>query len=359
MQIKNQIKSSKMLIIKYFFIIILFGFIATSFSSASNSDDFLFIKISGIIHPLDEVSVFCNGTGSLTVSGSEGRVYFKTPASGNISFRAGGASGTQKITFYDKSGNLLLEGFIIANAKHCCWASFASKNATYRNLKIVSDNAVGGGMDIVESYDDLVDGCFNRTKDDCIAVKSGVNYFTKFNSSFTVDHLVVQNSVKWNGTWGKGLKIGFETRCDTIQNITSCNYDLIHMEGPEGTFTIHNGDRALVRNIPYEDIRFEDARGWLIDFKMLKARYSKDTTRDRIENEHFNNISVEGEQLPYSQLQGCNDTFNTRNVLLENFYQHGVKVKSTYNADFSNSYRKTGIQITRKKLIFTSITTSK
>ncbi|MEO5592389.1 MAG: glycosyl hydrolase family 28 protein [Chitinophagaceae bacterium] len=231
----------------------------------------------------------------------------------------------------NQSQNVLLEGFIIADAKHWCCASFASKNITYRNIKIVSDNAVDDGIDIVGSRDVLVDNCFIKTKDDCIAIKSGVNYFTKFNSGFTVDNIVVQNSVMWNGVWGNGLEIGFETRTDTIQNVTFRNCDLIHVEGPEGTFTIHNGDRALVKNILYEDVRVEDARGWLIDFKILKSRFSKDTQRGKIENVHFKNITVEGEQLPYSQLMGFDDTFNITNVLLENFYLHGIKVNSTYN----------------------------
>ena len=95
----------------------------------------------------------------------------------------------------DQCQHVLLEGFIIADAKHWCCASFASKNVTYRNVKIVSDNAVDDGIDIVGSQDVLVDNCFIRTKDDCIAIKSGVNYFTKFNSSFNVDKIVIQNSV--------------------------------------------------------------------------------------------------------------------------------------------------------------------
>ena len=127
------------------------------------------------------------------------------------------------------------------------------------------------------------------------------------------------------------MEIGFETRCDTIKNVTFRNCDIIHVEGPEGTFTIHNGDRAVVKNVLYDDIRVEDTQGWLIDFKILKSQYSKDTRRGKIENIHFRNIQVEGDQLPYSQLQGFDDTFNIKNVLLENFYLHGVKVNSTYN----------------------------
>jgi len=231
----------------------------------------------------------------------------------------------------NESNNVLLEGFIITESKHWTCASFASKNITYRNIKIVSDNPVDDGIDIVGCQNVLIDGCFIRTKDDCIAVKSGINYYTKFNSSFNVDNIIIQNSVMWNGAWGNGLEIGFETRCDTIQNVTFRNCDLIHVEGPEGTFTIHNGDRALVKNILYENIRVEDSRGWLIDFKILKSRYSKDTKRGKIENICFKNIMVEGENFPYSQLMGFDESNKIDGVSLENFTIHGIRVNSVYN----------------------------
>ena len=231
----------------------------------------------------------------------------------------------------NESSNVLLEGFIIAEAKHWCSSSFASRNVTYRNMKIVSDNPVDDGIDIVGSQNVLVDGCFIRTRDDCVAVKAGVTYFTKFFSGANVDNIVVQNSVMWNGIWGNGLEIGFETRADTIKNITFKNCDIIHVEGPEGTFTIHNGDRAVVKNVLYEDIRVEDSRGWLIDFKILKSRYSKDTVRGKIENVHFKNINVEGDQFPYSQIMGFDEEYKVNGVTLENFNFHGIKVNSTYN----------------------------
>lgn len=226
---------------------------------------------------------------------------------------------------------VLIEGIIINESRHWCCASFASKNVTYQNLKIVSDNDVDDGIDIVGSQNVLVDNCFIRTKDDCIAVKAGVTYFTKFPSGANVDNVTIQNSVMWNGMWGNGLEIGFETRADTIKNVIFKNCDLIHVEGPEGTFTIHNGDRAVVKNVLYEDIRVEDSRGWLIDFKILQSRYSKDKIRGKIENVTFRNITVEGDRFPYSQLLGFDEASKINGVILDNFVIHGTKVNSTYN----------------------------
>jgi len=231
--------------------------------------------------------------------------------------------------------NVLIEGIILTECRHWSCASHASKNVTYRNLKIVSDNDWDDGIDIVGSQNVLVTNCFIRTKDDCIAVKAGVNYFTKFNSSFNVDSVVVENSVLWNGVWGNALEIGFETRSDTIKNVIFRNCDIIHVEGPEGTFTIHNSDRAVVKNILYEDIRVEDSKGWLIDFRILNSQYSKDKQRGKIENIHFKSIFVEGEYYPASQILGFSDEYGIKNVTLENFNIHGIKINSTYNGMIS------------------------
>jgi hypothetical protein len=143
--------------------------------------------------------------------------------------------------------------------------------------------------------------------------------------------VVVQNSVLWNGIWGNGLEIGFETRADTIKNISFRNCDLIHLEGPEGTFTIHNGDRAVVSNVLYEDIRVEDSRGWLIDFRILNSQYSKDKTRGKIQGVYFRNIQVEGDTFPYSQILGYDESHRIEGVTLENLVIHGTKVTSNYN----------------------------
>ncbi len=243
----------------------------------------------------------------------------------------------------NRCDSVLIEGIIIAESRHWTCASTASKHVTYRNLKIVSSNDWDDGIDIVGSQHVLVDNCFIQSKDDCIAIKAGVNYFTNFNSSFNVNDVVVQNSVMWNGVWGNALEIGFETRTDTIQNITFRNCDIIHVEGPEGTFTIHNGDRALVRNVLYDNIRVEDAQGWLIDFKILFSQYSKDNQRGKIENIHFRNITVEGEHRPSSQMLGFSDDFGIKNVTLENFLMHGVKVNSTYNGHLTTIHAE-GLQ---------------
>lgn len=299
---------------------------------------------AGKIHYPGEVLIKSNQTVYIE-GGAIVRGHFMTDKGKNIKIMGRGIldnsrylKGKHRPIEINQCENVLIEGIILTECRHWSCASTASNNVTYNNLKIVSENDWDDGIDIVGSTNVLVNNCFIRTKDDCIAIKSGVNYFTGFNSSINVDNITVQNSVMWNGAWGNALEIGFETRSDTIQNITFRNCDIIHVEGPEGTFTIHNGDRAVVRNVLYEDIRVEDSRGWLIDFKILESQYSKDKQRGKIENVHFKNITVEGDIFPYSQLLGFDETHRISGVTLENFVIHGTKVNSTYNGMITTNY---------------------
>ncbi|HEX7583644.1 MAG TPA: glycosyl hydrolase family 28 protein [Prolixibacteraceae bacterium] len=298
----------------------------------------------GKIHYPGEVFIKSNQTVYIE-GGAIVRGHFMTDKGKNIKICGRGIldnsrylKGEHRPIEINQCENVLIEGIILTESRHWSCASFASKNVTYNNLKIVSSNDWDDGIDIVGSQHVLVNNCFIQSKDDCIAIKSGVNYFTKFNSSFNVDDVVVQNSVMWNGVWGNALEIGFETITDTIKNVTFKNCDLIHVEGPEGTFTIHNGDRAVVKNVRYEDIRVEDSKGWLIDFRILNSVYSKDKERGKIEDVSFKNISVEGDQFPYSQLLGFDETHRIKGVTLENVVINGIKVNSIYNGMIATNH---------------------
>jgi hypothetical protein len=235
--------------------------------------------------------------------------------------------GQERMIEINRCENITVEGILINDSKHWTAPCNKSRNITYRNIKVVSGNDWDDGIDIVSSQHILVDGCFIRTKDDCIAVKAGVTYYTDFFNQLPTKDVQVVNSVLWNAEWGNGLEIGFETRADTIKDIIFRNNDLIHVEGPEGTFTIHNGDRAVVRNVLYDNIRVEDSRGILVDFKILDSQYSKDKERGQIKDITFRNISVDADIPIPSLFLGYNESHLIDNVVFENFRVNGQKIK--------------------------------
>ena len=238
------------------------------------------------------------------------------------------AKGQERMIEINRCENIRVEGIIINESRHWTAPCNRSSGITYKNIKVISGNDWDDGIDIVSSQHVLVDGCFIRTKDDCVALKAGVTYYTDFFNQYPTTDVRVVNSVLWNAEWGNGLEIGFETRGEYIRDVVFSNNDLIHVEGPEGTFTIHNGDRAVVENVLYENIRVEDSRGLLVDFKILDSQYSKDKEKGHIRNITFRDISVTGEFFPPSILSGYDDRHMIENVVFENFTVQGRKITS-------------------------------
>lgn len=236
----------------------------------------------------------------------------------------------------NRCDNILIEGITSTDSKHWTVPCNLSTNITYKNIKIISNNDWDDSIYIVSSKHVLMDDCFIHTKDDCVAIKAGVTYYSKFLNEQPSEDIKVINSVLWNARWGNALEIGFETRADTIKDILFSNIDILHAEGPEGTFTIHNGDRVVVKNVLYQDIKVEDASGWLIDFRILKSNYTKDKLRGFIENIRFKNIKVLGNNFPYSQMMCLDETNRIKGIELENFVIKGIKVNSTYNCMIAN-----------------------
>ncbi|QOY89194.1 glycosyl hydrolase family 28 protein [Paludibaculum fermentans] len=252
--------------------------------------------------------------------------------------------GESRMIEINRSSDVDIEGIIVTNSKHWTIPITASDKVTLRNVKLVSDNDWDDGVDVVGSTNVTVDQCFIRTKDDCIAIKAGVDYFTKFNNQRDVSNVIVKRSVLWNGAWGNGLEIGFETRAASISGIRFLDNDLIHVEGPEGTFTIHNGDRAVVSDVIYDNCRVEDAQGLLVDFKILKSRYSKDEERGQIRNIQFRHIRVDHKEIP-SLLQGFDAKHQIGGVVFEDVIVDGRKWTSLVDAGIKATHAE---QITFK-----------
>jgi hypothetical protein len=224
--------------------------------------------------------------------------------------------------------NLRIQDIVIFNSGHWTVPLKKCDAVDITNLKIVNWRDWDDGIDICGSSNVTISNSFIRTKDDCVAIKSVHYPWMTGDGIGDVKNVTVRNSVLWNGVWGNGLEIGFETRAESISDIVFRDIDLIHVEGPEGTFTIHNGDRATVSNVLYENIRVEDSVGYLVDFKILESRYSKDTERGRIANIRFNNIDVAGDVFPTSLMRGFDNTHNIDGVTFSNFRIHGTTISS-------------------------------
>lgn len=172
----------------------------------------------------------------------------------------------------------------------------ACENVTVSNVRTLG--TVGGtdGIDIVGSRRIRIENCFCRNGDDCIAIKSldlrkhgrdaNIDY------SGDVEDVQVRGCALMAYIGGQAMEIGHELRTASVRNIRFLDCDVLAVHGHGGVFGIHNGDRATVSDVRYENIRVEHHYEKLVDFRIIKSRWSKDEERGQIRNVTLRNIDV-------------------------------------------------------------------
>ncbi len=263
--------------------------------------------------------------------------------------------------------NVHIEGITLINSPTWQIVPINCENVTISNVKIVSNNGGDDGIDVVRSRKVFIENCFIHTKDDCIAIKSAWDYPGYVGN----EDILVTRSVFWNTEWGNALEIGFELRADTMKNITFRDCDVIHCDDG-AVFSIHNGDRSVVTDVTFENIRVEDARQKLFDLAIFFSQYSVDAPRDRkskefiyqngpwdglvhlpaekkkeharyrgyIRNVTFKNIQVVDGIFPFSVFCGYDEDHIVENIVVENFVVHGKKISNSSEARLYTEFTK-------------------
>ncbi|MGB3618668.1 MAG: glycosyl hydrolase family 28 protein, partial [Catalinimonas sp.] len=256
-----------------------------------------------------------------------------------------------------------VEGIVLHNSTSWQLVPLLARDVTIRNVKIVSGNDSDDGIDVVRSRRVLIENCFVRTKDDCVAIKS-----VHGDDPTVPTHAVtVRGCTFWNAEWGNGFEIGFELQTHEISAIRVEDCDFIHVE-KGAVLSIHNGDSALVRDVVFQNLRIEHAGQKLIDLAILHTRFSHDNPFDRetfmreryqagvwdnqtrltpaerrryapsrghIRDITFRDIRVVDGPVPFSVIAGYDTDHQVRDVLIDGLYVHGRRVKSLEEARFS------------------------
>jgi len=141
----------------------------------------------------------------------------------------------------------------------------------------------------------------------------------------------------YNLNGGSAMEIGYETRTERISNIHFENIDVLGVHCFGSVFGIHNGDRALVENILWENIRVEHHYDRLVDFRITKSRWNRDKERGLVRNVTLRNIQVSQSEhnagYTLSMLVGCDAAHPVSGIYFENFKLGGVRVLSADQLD--------------------------
>ena len=231
--------------------------------------------------------------------------------------------------------NVFIEGITVLNGPVWHVVPVGCQDVLIHNINIITYTFGGDGIDLVGCKNVEVDNAFIRSRDDCIAIKAS-NYRGRIEGTSNVEKIRIQNSVFWNADLGNALEIGFETRCDEMKDIAFTNCDIIRCEY-EGymsgaTLSIHNGDRAFIHDVKFENIRVEDSRQKLIDVKVLHAQYSIDEERGQVKDITFEGIRIVDGPFPVSIIRGFDANHQVENILVKDLYAYGRKINNFLDA---------------------------
>lgn len=208
-------------------------------------------------------------------------------------------------------------------------------------LQQIGEGGGTDGIDIVGSRRVRVRHCFLRNGDDNIAIKAlhvrgnasaCQDSAGDFSGDWTgpVEDVLVEDCAFYNDCGGAAMEIGYETRTDRISNITFRNIDIMAVHQFGSVFGIHNGDRARVENVLWENIRVEHHYDKLIDLRVVFSRWNRDVERGRIEDVTLREIHVA--QSPYntgyttSLIGGFDADHAVTGVRIENFHLGGKHI---------------------------------
>ena len=251
--------------------------------------------------------------------------------------------------------NVKIDGLILRDPDVWCLSAFGCRNLEIANVKLVGlwrYNA--DGLDICNSEDVVIRNSFVRAFDDAIVLK-GLNWGPNGFQDRPVKNVRVRDMVLWCD-WGRALEIGAETSAPEIADVRFSNSDIIRTT--HIAMDIQCGDRALVHNIRYEDIRVEtddvcpeprmqanreeryptQAAGSpdyvpnLMVIVIGKNPYSQDTARGNVRDVVYSNVSVSGRRMPHSYFAGLDAGHTVEGVLINGLYFNGKRLADAASA---------------------------
>lgn len=232
---------------------------------------------------------------------------------------------------FEQCRDILVEGVIMINSTSWMLVLGACDGAVVRDLKQIGSYISTDGIDVCGSRNILIEDCILRNDDDNVAIKSLAPRNTTCNWEGNVENVRVRRCVLLNGQPGNSMEIGYELRAEYVKDVVFEDIDVIASHGGGAVFSIHNGDRAVVEDILWENIRIEHYWDKLIDFRVLQSRYNTDPTRGTIRNVRLKNIHIQqsifNPGCSVSIIGGCEAKRPIEGIVLEDIKINGKPVR--------------------------------
>lgn len=228
------------------------------------------------------------------------------------------------------SKNVLIDGITVVNPQHYTIFGGNADGLTVRNLKSFSCKPWSDGIDLMCCSNVKIDNIFMRNSDDCIAM-----YAHRWDYYGGTHGAEVTNAILWADV-AHPINIGGHgdpnsPTGELVENLHFKDIDILEQDEDDkdyqGCMALDCGDKNLVRNITFENIRVEDIQeGRLFHLRVrFNQKYDKQPGRG-IENVLFKNISYTGVGENPSLIEGRDKDRIVKDVTFENVTLNGKKM---------------------------------
>ncbi len=228
------------------------------------------------------------------------------------------------------SRHVTVEGITVLNPDHYTIFGGGSSDIAIRYLKSFSCKGWSDGIDLMCCRRVDVENVFVRNSDDCIAL-----YNHRWNWYGGSSDISVKNAVLWAdiahpiniGGHGDGESADGEV----MENVSFRNIDILEHDEDDrayqGCMAIDCGDKNIVHNILFEDVRVENIQEGCLFY--LKVRYNKKYDKapgNGIDSIKFRNIQYTGVGENPSVIEGYDEQRIVSNVVFENVWINGQQM---------------------------------
>lgn len=181
-----------------------------------------------------------------------------------------------------EGNNIHIEGVVLRDSSGWTVPITGADHVDVKNVKMIGYRGNSDGIDVNDSRNVSVEGCYIRTADDLVAIK------TKIPAKGETRNVTVTGCVLWNEI-AHALTVGQEI-IKPVDNIVFSDCDVIRDKGREYLLQVQQADAGLIRGVTYQNIRIEECR-WLISLWIGKTMFGHDPERGHIEDVTFRNIA--------------------------------------------------------------------
>lgn len=225
-------------------------------------------------------------------------------------------AGREGFVCFYKGADIIWDGPVIYNSNYWNLVVSGTRNAVIRNHKAVTWLQNTDGVQPRSCTGLLVEHCFLKCADDCIAIK------TRRTLAMESRDIVCRDLVLWHDRVGAGLQIGHTSQGDLLENILFQDVFAIYGGGAGYVLGMCVIDHETVRDVRYENIFVEGAPfGCDFGFSIQPTYYTTDDERGRITGVVVRNYRSEGAIHPNSHIKGHDPAHRVESLSFQDVYE--------------------------------------